>query len=401
MPVDCQSWTGTQEMESYQMRRALVGGFTLVGAAFVLSACSSGADSSAPVPRVSAPPVPTTADPPAAAPTALYVLGDSLSDVGNTAAAADFLLSLPIDPPTVGLCNPVDVLVVPRPCEDLFYRKSRVSDGPVAIEQLAAHFGLDNVEPSLHVLPDRPSVGTNYAVAGGTARGQGIADLSNQVDMLLLDHDLALSADALYAFVIGGNDAIDALRTILENAPDAASASASIVDDAVAAIGANAERILDAGARRLVVANVPNLASLPAIRAEALASGDEAAVLAAASTVSSAFNDALAGLLDDLGSGEQWQSPTALVLARFDLSAALEDAVGSIAADGGNALEACFDADVYRDSPTADRVFHPQCEPVADGAPRFAEFMFWDGIHPTGTAHAAIAAALVKLYPLP
>lgn len=44
----------------------------------------------------------------------LFVLGDSLSDVGNLAAAADFLLSQTVDPPTVGLCNPFDVFVLLR-----------------------------------------------------------------------------------------------------------------------------------------------------------------------------------------------------------------------------------------------------------------------------------------------
>jgi hypothetical protein len=63
-------------------------------------------------------------------------------------------------------------------------------------------------------------------------------------------------------------------------------ASAAIVTSAVAAIGTNVERLLDFGARRIVVANVPDLASLPAVRSGAQASADPPMVLARASAIS-------------------------------------------------------------------------------------------------------------------
>jgi len=337
---------------------------------------------------------------PVEVPSAMFVLGDSLSDVGNAAGTADFLLSLSIFPPTVGLCNPVDVLVLPRPCDDLFFGKSRVSDGPVAVEHLAVHFGLVGLVPSLHVLPDRPLTGTVYAVASATARDQGLAGLPNQVDMLLLDHASVLPADALYVVIIGGNDAIDALPAALAGTPEGAQTSAAIVTEAVTAIGTHIERLLDAGARRLVVANVPDLAALPAVRADAQASGDEAAVLAAASALSDSFNTQLDARLDVIEGSDQWLSPTPLVLTRFDLHAALSAAQDAVNEAGGNVLDACFDSDTYRDSPTAERIFHPDCAPVGGGVPGFADFVFWDDIHPTGAAHAAIGAALIERLPL-
>ncbi len=349
-------------------------------------------------PGQSAPP--PEANDPVAVPSVMFVLGDSLSDVGNAAGAADFLLSLSISPPTVGLCNPVDVLVLPRPCDDLFFGKSRVSDGPVAVEHLAVHFGLAELVPSLHVLPDGPVTGTVYAVASATAREQGQADLPNQVDMLLLDHASVLPADALYVVIIGGNDAIDALQAALAGTPEAAQMSATIVTEAVTAIGTHIERLLDAGARRLVVANVPDLAALPAVRADAQASGDEAAVLAAASALSDSFNTELDARLDAIEGSDQWLSPTPLVLTRFDLHTALSAAQDAVTAAGGNVLDACFDSDTYRDSPTAERIFHPDCAPVDGGVPGFADFVFWDDIHPTGAVHAAIGAALIELLPL-
>jgi phospholipase/lecithinase/hemolysin len=350
-----------------------------------LAACSSGGDDGAPPASV------------APAPSALFVLGDSLSDVGNAAGAADYVLNLALEPPTVGLCNPADVLVAMRSCDDLFYRQSRVSDGPVAVEHLAAHVGLPELQPSLHVLPlQRPS-GTNYAVASAKARGPSDEDLARQVDRLLLEH-APLPADAVYVVMIGGNDAIDALQADAAAPTAQVLPSAAIVAAAVAAIGTHVERLLDYGARQLVVANVPDLAALPAVRETARLSGDEAAALARASAISATFNRELAARLDAIeASGPVL--PPAPVIRRFDLHAALAAAQQALTASGGNAVDACFDSELYRDSPAAQRSFHPDCAPVtADGAPRFDNFVFFDEIHPTGTAHAAIGDALRALF---
>ena len=62
---------------------------------------------------------------------------------------------------------------------------------------------------------------------------------------------------------------------------------------------------------------------------------------------------------------------------------------------GDNATDACFDSDAYRESSIAARSFHPDCAPLPNGAPRFARFVFWDDVHPTGATHSAIGAALV------
>jgi phospholipase/lecithinase/hemolysin len=302
-----------------------------------------------------------------------------------------------LDPPTVGLCNPTDVLGALRRCDDLFYRQSRVSDGPVAVEHLAAHFGLATLRPSLHLLPLQRPGGTVYAVASAKARGQGDADLARQVDWLLLDH-APLPSDAIYVVMIGGNDAIDALQADVASPGADVPPSTAIVTSAVDAIGLHVERLLDFGARRVVVANVPDLAVLPAVRVAARASSDEAGLLAAASAISGAFNHELAAKLGDIEAGGSWLPPTPAI-ARFDLHTALSAARQAMAANGANALDACFDSNLYRDSSTAQRIFHPDCAPVAvDGAPRFADFVFFDGIHPTGSAHAAIGDALRTLF---
>jgi phospholipase/lecithinase/hemolysin len=361
------------------------------------SSGSDGADESQPPPSPPANDAPSqNVAPPqeSAAVSALFVLGDSLSDVGNAAGAADFVLGKAVDPPTIGLCNPADVLVLSRGCEDVIYRKSRVSDGPVAVEHLAMDLGFQALGASFHVVPNRPSKGGNYAVASAKARGPGAEDLARQVDVLLLDQ-AKLPTTALVVVMIGGNDAIDALQAVVGGGPSSGSASTLIVSTAVAAIGDGLERLLDFGARRLVVANVPDLASLPSVQATARSNADPAAVLAAAAAVSESFNQQLAARLDQIASKRAWDSPQSPVLVRFDLRAALEAARQAASGRGNNTTDACFDSEAYRDSSLAERTFHANCKPLMAGsAPRFDEFVFWDGIHPTGVTHAALGAAL-------
>jgi phospholipase/lecithinase/hemolysin len=365
----------------------------------VLAACSSGGDGGA----ASTTPLPgsTSAPPQADAPTqgapvsALFVLGDSLSDVGNAAGAADYVLGKTIAPPTVGLCNPFDVLVLSRGCEDVIYRKSRVSDGPVAVEYLATGLGLAGLGASFHVVPSRPSIGANYAVASAKARGGGAEDLGRQVDVLLLDR-APLATAALVVVIIGGNDAIDAFQAASAGGPAAGASSEAIVTAAVAAIGDSLERLLDLGARRLVVANVPDLAALPSVRMAARSSATPAALLATATAVSDDFDSHLAARLDVIAAKRAWDSPQPPVIVRFDLRAALATVLQAAEQSGDNATDACFDSDAYRASALAVRNFHPDCAPLpGGGAPRFAGFVFWDDVHPTGATHSAIGAALV------
>jgi phospholipase/lecithinase/hemolysin len=375
-------------------KRAMVGALVLA-----LAACSSGGDSGSagatPPPASSTTPSPQPGAPTQGVPvSALFVLGDSLSDVGNAAGAADYVLGKTIAPPTIGLCNPFDVLVLSRGCEDVIYRKSRVSDGPVAVEYLATGLGLATLAPSFHVVPSRPSIGSDYAVASAKARGGGVEDLGRQVDVVLLDK-APLATAAVFVVIIGGNDAIDALQAASAGGSTAASSSAAIVTAAVAKIGDSLERLLDFGARRLVVANIPDLAALPSVRETARSSATPAAVLAAATAVSDDFDRELSARLDVIEAKRAWDSPQPPVIVRFDLRAALAAVLQAAQQRGANTTDACFDSDAYRDSAVAARTFHPECAPNPGGAPRFANFVFWDDVHPTGATHSAVGAALL------
>ncbi len=253
-------------MTSCAKERAIVAAFVLA-----LAACTSGGDSGSAGATPSlggstSPPPQTDAATQAVAPvSALFVLGDSLSDVGNAAGAVDYVLGKTIAPPTVGLCNPFDVLVLARGCEDVIYRKSRVSDGPVAVEYLATGLGLPALGPSLHVVPSRPSSGGDYAVASAKARGGGVEDLGRQADVLLLDR-APLAAAALFVVIIGGNDALDAFRAANAGGPTAGASSAAIVTD-----GGRRDRRQSRAAARLRRAPTPgrqppDLAALPFVR---------------------------------------------------------------------------------------------------------------------------------------
>jgi len=353
-----------------------------------LAACSGGGDGSEPV-------APARGESSSEPPTALFVLGDSLSDVGNAAALADWLLDEPFVPRhTVGLCNPADVYVYQRGCDELFFERSRVSDGPVAVEHLAAHLDVP-LGASYHTVPERPEAGTDYAVATGKAAGEEPADLARQVDMLVLDHGPLLPETALYVVMIGGNDAIDALQAAAGAAdPEAAAAaSAAVIAAAVDAVDTNLRRLIAFGARRLIVGNVPDLAALPVVRERAAAMADVETALATAAAVSSAFNSALDARLAAIAA----ESPET-TLIRFDLYSAVRGAAAAAAATGDNVVDACFDAEAYHAAPTAERTFHPDCSPDRGGEIGFERFFFWDGLHPTGAAHAALGQALIGTY---
>ncbi len=188
----------------------------------------------------------------------LFVVGDSLSDTGNAAAARDAAVGVFSYDKTLsytfGLCSPLDSDL--ESCGLVFFEKSRVSDGPVAVERLSEGLNLGPSAPSFYLLPligiDRPSVGTNYAVASAKARASGFEDLTSQVDALLLDHSRPdLPARALYLFAIGGNDALDALQAVAAFVTDEprTESSGEIIEAAVEAIAFNVERLINSGAR--------------------------------------------------------------------------------------------------------------------------------------------------------
>jgi phospholipase/lecithinase/hemolysin len=342
----------------------------------------------------------------------IFVFGNSLSDTGNAAQVRNFFLPQFDEP---NLCNLADALPPPfvrRGCGDLFFEETRVSNGRVAVEVSTRRLGLGELKPSLHLLfpfigiPE--STGTNFAVAGATARGTDPIDLPVQVQGFSIRHaavpfdDLE---DALYVVMIGGNDVIDAVQAAAErlagSTPD--EAPQAIIADAVDAIGDNIELLIGQGARKILVVNAPNIGSIPATRIEAEEEGVPPAFLIGLATLlTKKFNRQLAGRIDQVRATQQQIDD--LEIREFNLFRFFRGVrlVGRLF--GLNVVDPCFDREAYLDDEDgliAERVFDPDCAPGPGEAPKFDRFVFFDDIHPTGLVHGivgkAIAAATRKL----
>lgn len=341
--------------------------------------------------------------------TDVFVFGDSLSDTGNLAAFVD--VNVPFLPPffpgpqpigTVGLCNPVDIFILGKSCEDLFFLKSRVSNGPVAVEILAARLGFDELQPSLFFLPIavRPFVGTNYAVAGAQAGRSDLGDLNSQVLGFSVDHGFPAPPDALYVVMIGGNDVIEAAKAAIDLLQGAdlepEEKPKAIIDAAVDAIGDNISLLIKQGAQKILVANSANIGSVPATRMRAEEEGLPRGLLIRVAThLTKQFNKQLAQRLDQIRAEPNVNS---VRIKEFNLFRFFEGVrfVGRIFRL--NIVDACFDTDAYQDFSMlmAERKFDPDCAPEDGGEPKFDDFVFFDDLHPTGRVHAAIGRAMAR-----
>ncbi len=277
----------------------------------------------------------------------LVVFGTSLSDPGNAFA----LTQQNSAPPYANL----NAFLIP----DAAYAKGghHFSNGATWIEQFARPLDLaDDVRPAFQ---DSEPAATNYAVGGARARdaGDGI-NLSTQVAAFLADFAGQAPAGALYVLEIGGNDVRDAIAAGLSGLP--------VIFDALEAVDANLEALYTAGARQFLVGNSPNLALTPAIRKLDLLNPGAADL---ALFYSQAYNLGLEALLD------QWANAPGIEIVRLDLFAA----VNGLAAD----------PQAFGLSETEAACVSPGVPPYSCKAP--AQFLFWDGIHPTRAVHGIVA----------
>jgi cholinesterase len=233
--------------------------------------------------------------------TRLVVFGDSLSDTGNA---------------------------------------GRFSNGPVWVEHVAERIGA-RLRPS-------GEGGTNFAVGGARARG-GPTDLRAQADALLSARRGRLDPAALYVVYGGGNDLLAAGHAADPNA---------VAKNAAAAIGGVVADLAAAGARRVLVPNLPDIGITPALRALGPTAAAEAREL------SRAYNGALELALDRVEAAH----PVRVV--RLDVFSLADGVIADPAGAGfRNVTEPCRDAGT--------------CEGM----------LFWDHVHPTALAHARLAEA--------
>jgi phospholipase/lecithinase/hemolysin len=249
--------------------------------------------------------------------TELYVFGDSLSDTGMVFRATGGMY-----PP-----NPT-------------YFQGRYSNGRVWIEYLAE---------SLHLSPKQTH---NFAYGGATTGNVGnnyVPSVLNQVQSFTQTHQHT-NPDALYVLWAGANDYLQGVSNA--NVP---------VKNVTTAINS----LTDVGAKKILVANLPDLGQLPATRNSANSVN--------LSALTQTHNQGLRRSLKVLS-----QQHSDLEIVQLDANALYRDAIANPAAfNFTNVISPCLSGvgDASRRHRTCS---NPD------------QFLFWDGIHPTTAAHRII-----------
>ena len=291
----------------------------------------------------------------------IYVLGDSLSDVGNIEAAYT---------PIVAANGGVPLPILAAPGTPSAYAPNRASNGPIWIDAFAGAFGFTSVA-SL-------SGGTNYAFGGARTDNQlynplypEFKGLLQQRDALLADHP-TLDPDALYVVWGGANN----LQDILTGRPRADGTPQSI-GQTLADLGLIVDSLAAAGARHFLMPNAPDIGLVPRL----IERGPYAAAFG--SQLTGFFNTGLAGLIDS-------RRAAGLDILTFDAAGFLAEVVAEPARFGlTNVSERCYTGD--------DITFNGS----GDVCPTPSSYLFWDGIHPTATGHALLAQAMLQHIPEP
>ena len=312
--------------------------------------------------------IPTLTASPRAPYSAIVVFGTSLSDSGNAFALAGGTST----PPDHGLNS---FLIPGAP-----YARGghHFSNGPTWVEQFARSIGLaGSVQPAYR---SESVKATNYAV--GAARACDAAtdqniNLADQVNAFLNDVGGNAPVDALYVIEIAANDLRDAVVAALAviqaggSEGQALQAVAPILLCAQQAIRDQITALYAAGARNFLVWTVPDPGLTPAIRSL----GPSA--MQVASFVTSTFNNQV--LLPTL---------QGLAAALPGLDVTILDAFALLHLM--NASPANFGL-----TNTTSACVAPDQEPFFCQTPD--EYLFWDGIHPTRAAHAAVAQEAARV----
>lgn len=284
-------------------------------------------------------------------PPEMYIFGDSLADSGNIA----FL---------TGLVSTAPFAVIPGAP----YESGRFSNGPTFVEALTKK--LRNPDASSPAFANPVAFG-NFAAGGARARPVGGApSLTDQVGFFLTVKGLMAPPNARYFVQFGGNDIRDSLAVF---DPGNIGPSFGIINDAVQTTIANIELLYARGARKFLVANVPNLGKAPAI----IFSG--AGAVGVATLLSASYNGALEGGLQTLELNPAYADIEILRLDLFAFIDAVTDAPGAFGF--ADAVTPCLSFGVPVDAVCDDPDSH----------------VFWDGIHPTEAMHKALGNAALKV----
>jgi phospholipase/lecithinase/hemolysin len=259
----------------------------------------------------------------------LAVYGDSLSDSGNFYAA-------------IGMPGPP-------------YYAGRASDGPVAVEYLAAALGT----PLLNFAWFGATTGIGNQLDGGTATSVGPASLPGMRTAYegSAGAIAPLAPSALF-LVWGGPDDFFAPSPLDANL-------FATADRAAANLVSIVNQLEGLGAQHVLVLGMPDLGLAPRFRAMGPADA------AGASLLTNYFNDRLAVAL-----------PANVMY--FDTAGLLRQIVADPARYGlANVTDACLNA----------------AASAVCGTP--GQYLFWDDVHPTTRGHAILAGQLAAAIPEP
>jgi len=269
----------------------------------------------------------------------IYAFGNSFVETGN-----HFLL-------TGG--------AIPQPP----YFDGRFSDGPLWIDDLADRAGL-TMKPSEAGFDPATDRAVSFAYGGA---GTGLGNPSPAgVPVPGLLSQVAIFRDALDA--AGRPADPDALYVVWGGSNDYLLNVTSGPAETVGNIRTAVEQLFDAGARRFLVPNLPDLGGTPAVV--------EAGLSELFTGLTLGHNQLLAAALSDLESA----LPDAEVIP-LDVFALFEQILADPAAFG-------FSTDLGA-GPAAGCIFPPfACTPGVGGT----EMVFWDEVHPSAGVHRLIAA---------
>ena len=243
----------------------------------------------------------------------LYVFGDSLSDVGTVFRA------------TGGMYQPNQT-----------YFQGRYSNGRVWAEYLADRLHLSSRQTN------------NFACGGattGSERNTLVPGLLTQVQSFTQTHQQT-NPNGLYVLWAGANDYLQGVSSATVPVENVTGAITSLVG---------------VGAKKILVANLPDLGQLPATRTSANSSS--------LSALTQAHNQGLRRSLKLLS-----QQYSDLQIVTLDANTLYRDAITNPAAFGfTNVMSSCLSGS--RACGNSD------------------QFLFWDGIHPTTAAHRILGEA--------
>jgi phospholipase/lecithinase/hemolysin len=313
----------------------------------------------------------------------IVVFGDSLSDPGNAffIRQANNLTPFNVVGPGYGMVG-LDALMVIPPAP-YAAGGNRFSNGPTWIEDLGTVAGLGaDVKPALSPFADARA--SNYAVGGARASDaspQSNVPLSQQVAAFLNRVGSDPPHNALYVIAIGGNDIRDALNAALDTDP--LSDPNEVIGAALDGLTASISRLYwEAGARKVLIWNAPDLGRTPAIQRLSEASCPPVApdcIAQVATSLSEGYNGGFAQLLQllpvlppNLGGTPD------IEFIPFNAFGLLEP------------IQARPQRYRLTDATT------PCIEPYVSLCRNPDRFFFWDGIHPTRAGHAIIAFLVGK-----